>query len=128
MGKSFFKIVWHSKSGNHGKQRFITLVRLGSHCGLLADHAYTGVVVRLETWFPPPHLQNIFWCLWIHFPGLKQWVKIKLFKYLNQDAYIVENLRKGKLLILNSSLVDTFSFFLPPSLSFPWFRACPYAL
>lgn len=45
----FFSKVWHSKSGNHGKQRFITLVSLGSHCGFLADHAYTGVVVQLET-------------------------------------------------------------------------------
>lgn len=37
----------------------MTLVSLGSHCGLLADHAYAEVVARLNM-IPTSHLQNFF--------------------------------------------------------------------
>lgn len=47
--ESLFLKVRHSRSGNHGKRRFIALVSVGSHCGVLADYAYIGVVVQLET-------------------------------------------------------------------------------
>lgn len=73
MGKPFEKNVWHSKSG---KQRFITLVSLGSHCGVLADHACMEVVVQSENDSLFLFSKTFSVCLTIHSPGFGQRVKV----------------------------------------------------
>lgn len=68
MGKPIFLKKSGPAKAETMEKRFITLVSLGGHCGLLADHAYTGVGVQLETWFVTSHLQNILSVFMDSFP------------------------------------------------------------